>query len=1011
MQDRRIPLHIRTVMQLLRVLGLVSICLLSNIFFDENAFCREKRHILVLHSYNKGLEWTDKEDEGIMSVLQARQDEVEVHTEYMDTKRFGGDGGFAYFRAFLEKKYGPMPFSCIICSDDDAFNFVYNNSNSLFRNVPIVFCGVNYIDDRQIAANRNLFTGVVEAFDISTTLRTALRLHPHTSKIVVINDRTTTGRANRRILDTLLPEFAEQVRIEFIEDVTMAELQTAVQALDEGNLVLLMTFNRDSSGTVFDYNRSIGMISRVARIPIYGVWDFYLGKGIVGGMLTSGWDQGKIAAELATQILDGQPIETLPVITRSPNRFMFDYNQLKRFGIARDKLPEGSIIINQPISLMDIHGRVIWAGVAIVGGLVVIIVLLLARMVERRRSVREMEQAHRQTITILESITDGFIAFDRHFRFTYVNTEAEKTLGHDRKTLLGRNYWEIFPFMAGTAVEQLYRQVMVRGTGGDLQYWHEAPDSGPGKWIALKAYPAEDGGVSVYFRDITEEKSINDERIRLATAVEQAAEAIFITDPRWIIQYVNPAFEKMTGYGRSEIVGKHTRLLKSDAHGQDFYRKINATLKAGEVWSGRIVNRKKDGSLFHVEATDTPVRDSYGSIINYAVVSRDITVELRLERELRQAQKMEAIGTLAGGIAHDFNNILAIILGFTEIAMLKLPDPNPVRDHLQRVLDAGARATDLVRQILAFSRSSEHEKRPVEFAVFIKEAMKLLRPLLPTTIEILSDIKVPSRPALVLMDPTEIHQVLMNLCTNAAHAMGGEGGILGIGVTEFDVDAVLASRHLDLEPGGYVCLTVSDTGHGMEGELLERIFDPYFTTKEVGAGTGLGLSVVRGIVKGHGGAVTVSSSPGAGTTFKVFLPRIEGGVSSKAPTAEVFPPGSERILFVDDEQTIAQLGAEMLEPFGYKVSVMTGSREALAAFKANPDGFDLLITDMTMPHLTGKELAREIKAIRPDLPVILCTGFSELINESNAREAGVDDFLMKPYAVGDLLGTLHKVLR
>lgn len=569
-----------------------------------------------------------------------------------------------------------------------------------------------------------------------------------------------------------------------------------------------------------------------------------------------------------------------------------------------DSADEGIMSVLQPrLDEIEVHSGYMDSkrvagngGLVIVAGLVVIIILLLVRIVERRRSVKEMERAHRQTVAILESITDGFIGFDRDFRFTYMNNEAEKTLGQSRDTLLGRNYWEAFPAMVGTEVERFFRQVMASGTGGELpgelhgelHYWLAAQEPGRGKWIALKAYPAEDGGISAYFRDIT--------------------------------------------------------------------------------------------------------------------------VEMRLEKELRQAQKMEAIGTLAGGIAHDFNNILAIILGFTEMAMANLPESDPVRENLQRVMAAGSRATDLVKQILTFSRSTEHQKSPVEFAVFLKEALKLMRPLLPTTIEIRSDIAVAANRTLVMMDPTEIHQVLINLCTNAAHAMGEKGGTLSVGVSEFVADAVLASRHPDLRPGDYVCLAVTDTGCGMEPSLLERIFDPYFTTKEIEAGTGLGLSVVRGIVKGHDGAISVSSEPGKGTTFKVFLPRITRSASPAAPAAEVFSPGSGHILFVDDERNLAELGAEMLEPSGYKVCVATDSREALALFQADPDAFDLVITDMTMPHFTGKQLAGAIKAIRPDLPVILCTGYSELINERNARESGIDDFLLKPYGVGDLLRTIHKVL-
>ena len=987
------------------------ICLFLVVVFQTNAVSQEKRHILVLHSYNEGLEWTDNENEGIMSVLQPRLDDIEVHIEYLDAKRVAGDGNFPELYQFLEKRYASTRFECIICSDDDAFNFILRHRRDLFPGVPVVFCGVNYLDEAVLTANRGLITGVVEDFDLPVTLRTALRLHPDTSRIVVINDRTATGLANRKIVDGVVPEFAAKVRFEFLEDLSMVELQKKVRSLDKGTIILLLTFNRDNTGHVYDYNQSISLISQAARVPIYGVWEFYLRKGIVGGMLTDGRIQGRTAAEMALRILDGKQVQDIPVVRESPNRLMFDYKQLQRFGIVSAGLPSGSIVVNRPVTFFQTHPQVAWGGIVAVFGLVMVIILLLARMWERRKSLQALERAHRRTVTILESIDDGFVAFDRDFRFTYVNNEAEKTLGQGREDLLGCSYWEIFPFMAGTVIEQFYRRVMETGEAGELEYLQPHTNRRGDQWIALKAYPAEDGGISSYFRDITEKKKTDVERFRLATAIEQSAEAIFITDTNWTICYVNPAFERMSGYGRDEIIGRHTRILKSEVHDAVFYRRIRETLKAGKVWSGRITSRKKDGSLYEAEATDSPVRDSSGAIINFVGVSRDITVEMRLEKELRQAQKMEAIGTLAGGIAHDFNNILSIIIGYTEMARMKMPEESPVRENLQRVLDAGSRATDLVRQILTFSRQTEQEKRPVQFALFVKEALKLMRPLLPTTIEIKEEIPIAPEQIVVLMDPTEIHQVLMNLCTNAAHAMGEKGGILSIRVTELVADTSLVSRNLDLELGAYVCLSVSDTGHGMEAAVQERIFDPYFTTKELGVGTGLGLPVVRGIVKAHHGALTVSSEPKKGTTFNVFLPRVEGGVSTPVPVQEVFPPGTERILFVDDEVTLAELGTHMLEPFGYRVIKTTSSEEALETFRADPGAFDLLITDMTMPVLTGKELAREIKFLRPDLPIILCTGFSELINETKARESGIDAFLMKPYAVGDLVRTIHRVLK
>ena len=514
----------------------------------------------------------------------------------------------------------------------------------------------------------------------------------------------------------------------------------------------------------------------------------------------------------------------------------------------------------------------------------------------------------------------------------------------------------------------------------------------------------------VTLRTHEERKRGEEERMRLVTAIEQSAEAIFTVDTHWIIQYANPAFERMTGYGRSEIVGRHSRVLKSDKHDKAFYTNVRQTLTAGTVWSGRHTSQRKDGTYYQVEVTGSPVRDSSGEIINYVGIHRDITHEVRLEGELRQAQKMEAIGTLSGGIAHDFNNILAAIVGYTEMAHSKVPPGSAVRRNLEQVLKASQRATDLVKQILAFSRQREQERKPLQIGPILKEALKLLRSSLPVTIEIRHNFAVDPQAGVVMADPTQIHQVLMNLCTNSAHAMRARGGVLSVSLSEVEADEDLVARHPDLKPGPYVKLSVSDTGHGMEAAVMERVFEPYFTTKEVGEGTGLGLAVVQGIVRGYGGVITVHSVPDEGATFDVFLPRIEEEIAPGPETFEDLPTGKERILFVDDEETMVVLGKEMLEPLGYRVSARTSSDEALEAFRAHPEAFDLVITDMTMPRLTGSELARELMAIRADIPIILCTGFSELINEKKAQEAGIRAFVMKPYVIASIAKTIRSVL-
>lgn len=377
------------------------------------------------------------------------------------------------------------------------------------------------------------------------------------------------------------------------------------------------------------------------------------------------------------------------------------------------------------------------------------------------------------------------------------------------------------------------------------------------------------------------------------------------------------------------------------------------------------------------------------------------------EKGLRQAQKMEAIGTLAGGIAHDFNNILGAIVGLTEMTLYECGEASQKR-RLEQIIKACDRAKNLVNHILTFSRQSDQERKPVNIGVIVKEALKLLRASLPSTISISSDIS--SNSNTVLADPTQLHQIMMNLCTNAAHAMRERGGVMNISLESVYIDSVALSSTPALTAGPYVRLLVSDTGHGIDPAVIDRIFDPFFTTKKPGEGTGLGLSVVYGIVKSYKGAINVYSEPGIGTTFKVYLPRIETSTAIETKSIEPIPGGKEHILFVDDEEMLAEIGRDMVQYLGYTVAARTSSIEALEAFRAQPARYDMVITDMTMPNMTGVELAREIHRVQPDIPIIICTGFSELINEAEARRLGIQKLLMKPLFLKDLALAMRDIL-
>ena len=505
---------------------------------------------------------------------------------------------------------------------------------------------------------------------------------------------------------------------------------------------------------------------------------------------------------------------------------------------------------------------------------------------------------------------------------------------------------------------------------------------------------------------IAEQKLIEQALTRMAKAIEHSGDIIIITDFTGNIQYVNPAFTVITGYKKDEVIGKKPSLFKSGKHDETFYKDMWHTITEGKVWTGHFVNRKKDGNLYEVDASISPIRDKEGHITNYVAVKRDVTDRIKLEKQLSQLQKMEALGTLAGGIAHDFNNILSGIIGYTELSLNEISEKMEVHMFLKQVLKASLRARELVKQILTFSRQTEYERKPLDVNLIVKEVLKLLKPSIPSTIEIRENIQCIS--GKILADSTQIHQVLMNLCTNAFHAMKEHGGILEIILTDIDINMDNIDLYRDIKKGHYIKLSVSDTGHGMTREIMERIFDPYFTTKGQAEGTGLGLSVVHGIVKSYNGEIKVFSEPGKGSTFDIYLPDIDVETGEEE-TSKSVPRGKEKVLIVDDEEDLAIMMQSILNRQGYDVIVSTDSVEALRIFRENPD-IDLVITDQAMPKITGTQLAQEIYSISPSVPVILCTGFTEELNIEKVTYPGIRKFFIKPFTIRNIAEGIREVL-
>ena len=668
--------------------------------------------------------------------------------------------------------------------------------------------------------------------------------------------------------------------------------------------------------------------------------------------------------------------------------------------------------------------------------------------VYQREITQELLSSRKHFEVVLGNITEGIVECTAEGRIVYVNAAGAAILGAREEKILARNLFGFFAGSTRAEVEKGFADLgdrpMALGDGSVLLLKERR--------VALVLLPIVDAGqrtAIVIVQDITARKAaeeklagyrdhlekmvaartaalsqknaqLHKEILERRAAEERMGEAqrewertfdavddiVTLQDASRRLTRVNKATCRILQKKAAELVGRYC---------YEVFRGIPEPCPGCAAHFAADNPRSYSQEIFHPELrktfllTATPIVDDLGKASGIAHFAKDISAQKKLEFQLLQAQKMEAIGTLAGGIAHDFNNVLAAIMGYTELAMMDLPPDISAHAKLAEVTKAGRRARDLVAQILTFSRHSEARREPLELRGIVKEAMKLLRASLPSTLEMRQEIS--AQPCWALADPVQIHQVLMNLCINASQALRGTGGVLLVSLAPEEIDEHRAALNPDLRPGAYVHLGVRDTGPGMAPEVAARIFEPFFTTKQTGEGTGMGLAVVHGIVKSHEGAIEVTSVPGQGTVFDLYFPRItEAGELGGIPGGPRMSRGPERILFVGDGPALAELGQQVLEALGYQVLAQGDSREAWQRFAADPESFDLVITDLTMPGMTGAQLAEKILALRPRMPVILTTGYSDILTEDEAMEMGVREYLLKPVSTARLAEVVRQVL-
>lgn len=846
-------------------------------------------NILLVNSYHQGHKWTDDITQGVYAVVSNAPEPHVVFTEQMDAMRFRKKKDRDDLTRWLGIKYNKIPVDVIIATDCIAQDYLMKIRDNLFPDVPLVFCGANGYD-KKYPKNIQMVRVVKTAPDFQSGLNLILSLHPDTRRVVAISDASPSALELFKIFAEKIKPTLNRVSVVFWKGLCQEEIISRVSKLSEGDILLYLTLQPLLCDQSEQNIITLQVLSKKCRVPIYSFWDCYLGEGIVGGYLVNGFEHGRAAGRRALAILAGNTGEPSPELLQSPNRYMFDYNKIRRFSIDLGRLPKDSIMINQPQSIFTRHRTIVTIFLGGVICLHFIIFSLVLNILKLRRAEADILKNQRRLNMIMETAKEGFVEID----------------------------------------------------------------------------------------------------------------------PQMIVIEVNPEMCTMIGRPRKEIVGTPITTYMTLASTSRLKRYLRGTLTGSRCSFEITINQNNQNQIFCLFNMSPILNETHVGISCFAMVS-DVTELKRLENQLIQAQKMEAIGNLAGGIAHDFNNRLQTISGYTQLLLHDEGRSEPDLTKLNAIEKSVRSSCELIDQLLMFSRKIESKLTPTNLNREVRQIKKILERTIPRMISI--HLELAPDIGIINANPPQIEQVLMNLGINASHAMPA-GGRLTITTANLTLDEAFCQQNIEAIPGSFVRLRVQDSGIGMTKEILEHIFEPFFSTKSPGKGTGLGLAMVHGIIKNHNGFITCRSIPDQGSCFDLYFPILP--VDPSTLTLHINPEfkmvgGNETILLIEDDQENLDVEKSMLERFGYTVLSAENYDEAISKYKKAKKRIDLTILDLNMPGTGGQYILKEILAMTPGTKVLISSGFSGLAVK-RALAAGAAGYIRKPYQLADLLQQVRKII-
>ncbi len=991
--------------------------------------------VLLLHSYHPGYVWTDNINQGVFSVLQEAHSTApcDVSVEYMDTKHYDTDVWLNTFAQTLAIKYRGKHWDAIIVSDDDALDFVIDRHADLFGNAPVIFCGINKNVMRRYPDGAP-YTGVVEIPDIKSTVDLMFRLIPDMRQIAVVAGTDTTGQAMLAQFRTVAGDYQSQIGITYLTQIPFNKLDGQLASLPPKTAVIYLMATRDSQGQTIGVNESLDRITRKSTAPVFSLWDFTIGQGVIGGKVISGRAQGQTAAKMALRVLSGEKAHDITLVTTSPNEYMFDAMQLKRWHISVRSLPSGSVIINDTSSFYEKYHNWIWGGAllfltqaALLLGLVVI------NRNSARRNNKQLRVAEDRYQLLFNHVNDAILVHDGNGRIVEINQAALRMFGLPDNC---RDYENAIISMMGALPPEQLKWVydvwasVLEGTPATFEWrGKRGEENFPTEVKLQRIYYNNQPLIFANVRDLTSQRKAENDLRKFMRAVQQAPAPIVITDCRGIIEYANPAFARTTGYEEEELIGKNPRILKSGFTPRELYQEMWDALRSGREWRGELHNRRKNGELFWEMTTISPVKNDRGEITHYLGVKEDITARKQRENQIREAMMRaeaanKAKSEFLANMSHEIRTPMTAILGFAELLKNNNADADPkLRESAAEAIERnGKHLLAIINDILDISKIEAGkmtlERIPTDPASIVEEIVSLLNVRAVGKGVYLQRKYATRIPKNFLCDPIRLRQILLNLAGNALK-FTELGGV--------DITVSFIS-----EPEPMCRFEVHDTGIGMSADQIARLFVAFeqgdsSTTRRFG-GTGLGLRISKRLADMLGGNITVTSEPGKGSTFVLTLPT--GPVHSEdmhqpetaydSRTHQNLPTSAEqknmlaglRVLLAEDGPDNQRLISFHLKRAGAIVQLANNGKEAVDILnRQSAEGvtFDVVLMDMQMPEMDGYSATKYLRNQGYHLPIIALTAHAMAGDREKCIASGCDDYATKPIDVPTLTALIKRL--